>query len=942
MLLISLMRKNDMMNMETISLDQVRLVTTKLLSTKFNLPSLSNQSIARPRLMEKMDGGLRQGSLLTLVCAPAGYGKTTLVCEWIQHIKDIQEGEKPSSSEVRFPRQYTWLTLDQSDNDLGRFLAYFVAALQQIHSRAGEGVVESLQTPRPPNPHTLATWLINDLADLPHRFILVLDDFHLISAQSILDFLSFFIDHQPDQICLVIVSRGDPDLPLARMRARGQMIELRQEELSFTLQEVDLFLKKTLSFNLTENQSATLADRTEGWIAGLQLAALSMRNMADISSFIENFSGGNMHIADFLTDEVLGQQAAAVQTFLLRTSILRQLSAPLCGVVSGDDSSQEILDKLMEENLFLIPLDPDREWYRYHELFADLLRKRLHQKHPELIAELHHRASKWYQENEMFDHATEHALAGKDFEQAAELITWLGESLMKRGEFNTLLRWIEALPREVRLSHPILQVYNGLGLFMCGKPPDSAEIEMEDIHSPNELANIEGELDSFKGVQALMRGDFLESIRLSGNALQSLALDKTFFRSLAADSLGMAYTLQGDSQAATKAFQQVVHMSEQSDNVMMAIGALSNLAGLLVLQGKLREAADAYQRVIKIAAERLGNRSQLTGKALLGLGLLAREWNDLEGALTYYEDAAEMFSSSVEIGLPIVYLSLAMVKQNQGDDIAAQEFLDQAYQFSQASTSTLLDDKLTEETQARFWITQGKSELAQEWLRSKGYLEPSFTDRLQPGDQRNISKVLTDQNVFLTLARLYLSEAQPDRALEIIEPMLEIYNEKGHIRRVIEILGLKALALQQQENTHAALHVLNQALTLAKPEGYRRTFLDEGESMAQLLYAAAAEGMHPTYTGSLLAAFSEEAPKTDPSAQVLDASEKLVEPLSQRELEVLGLIAEGLSNQEISQRLHITLSTVKGHTTQIYGKLNVNNRVQAVARARSLGLIPII
>ena len=913
---------------------------TKLLSTKFNLPALSNQSIARSRLMEKMDGGLRQGSLLTLVCAPAGYGKTTVVCEWIQHIKDIQEGEKTSSSEESLPGQYSWLTLDQSDNDLGRFLAYFVAALQQIHPRAGEGVVESLQTPRPPKPHTLATWLINDLAELPDRFILVLDDFHLISAQSILEFLSFFIDHQPGQICLVIASRADPDLPLARMRARGEIVEIRQEDLSFTLQETGLFLEKTLSIELTKNQSDTLADRTEGWIAGLQLAAQSMRNMDDIPSFIKNFSGVNIHIADFLTDEVLGQQSPDVQTFLLRTSILRQLSAALCRVVSGDTSAQEILERLMEENLFLIPLDPEREWYRYHELFADLLRKRLRQKYPDLIADLHHLASEWYRENEMFDHATEHALAGRDYEQAAELIAWLGESLMKRGEFNTLLRWIEALPKEARLSHPILQVYHGLGLFMCGKPPDAAETEMDSFHFPDDLANIDGELDSFKGIQALMRGDFLEAIRLSEKALQSLAPEKIFFRSLAADSLGMAYILQGDSQAASKAFQNVVYISEQSDNLMMAIGALSNLAGLLVLQGKLGEAADAYQRVLKIAADRLGNRSQLTGKALLGLGLLAREWNDLEGALTYYEDAVEMFSSSVEIGLPIVYLSIAMVKQNQGDDIAAQEFLDQAYQISQATTSTVLDDKLTEETQARFWIIQGKLELAQEWLHSKGYLEPTFTEALQSGGQKNTSQVLTDQNVFLTLARLHLAKTQPDRALEIIEPMLEVFNEKGHIRRVIEILGLKALALQQQENISSALDALNQALTLAKPEGYRRTFLDEGEPMAQLLYAAAAEGMHPTYTGSLLAAYSEEAPITDPSAQVLDASEKLIEPLSPREIEVLTLIAEGKSNQEIGQQLHISLSTVKGHSSQIYAKLNVNNRVQAVKKARSLGLLP--
>lgn len=905
----------------------------KLLTTKFNLPTRNNQWITRPRLLEQLNAGLGGDCFLTLVCAPAGYGKTTVVGDWIQL---AGAGEGPDLDRV------AWLTLDQSDNDLGRFLLYLISAVQQIEPKVGSGIIESLQIPRPPSPDTLGTWLVNDLAQLKAGLILVLDDYHLIATPAIHDFVSFLIDHKPVGVSLLILTRADPPLPLARMRARGQLVELRQQDLRFSPAEVEGFLEKALTKSLTEEQAASLLDRTEGWIAGLKLAALSLRRVEDISSFIRNFSGENIHIADFLTDEVLGQQPEEIQNFLLKTSILRQFSAPLCRAVTGESASQEMLERLVEENLFLIPLDQQGEWYRYHDLFADLLSKRLPRTYPDAIPELHLKASRWYQENGLFDQAIAHNLAGEDYEGAAELISGLAEELLKRGEFNTLQSWLEALPDEFMLSRPLLLITQGLVLLLSGNPPDYPETQLEMIDSPAILADIEGELEAFKGVRALMRGDSLEAIRQSENALACLGSEKSFFRSLAADSLGMAYTLQGDSQAATTAFQQVVEIAERSDNVMMAIGALSNQAGLLVLQGRLRAASDAYQRVLKLAADRLGNRSQLTGKASLGLGMLAREWNDLDGALAHYEEAAEMFSSSVEIGLPIVYLSLAMVKENQGDGAAAQEFLDQAYYFSQASTTTRLDDQLTEEAQARFWISRGQSDLAGDWLQSKGYLEPSFVAALEAEDKGAVSGVLANQNVYLVLARYYLALGEPVQSLEVIQPLLGIFREKGYLRREIELLGLKALALKQQGDLDSALAALDQALSLAKPESYRRTFLDEGEPMAQLLYAAAAEGIHPTYTGSLLTAFSEEAPQIDPSSRVWEASEKLVEPLSPREIDVLTLIAEGNSNQEIGGKLHISLSTVKSHTTQIYAKLAVKNRVQAVKKARSLGLLPLI
>lgn len=913
-----------------------------LLSTKFNIPPRSERLVARPRLLQRMHEGLRQDCLLTLICAPAGYGKTTLVNDWLHYLKAGQPGEITQPAALDWPKKIAWLTLDAGDDDLGRFLAYLVAALQPFQAEIGQGILETIQTTRPPAAQTLATWLINDLATIPDRFVLVLDDYHLVSAQPIHDLLAYMIEHQPPQMCMIIATRADPPLPLARLRARGQLVELRQEDLCFTGPETQMYLQTVMGLKLTSEQLTTLENRTEGWVAGLQLAALSMRNIEDIPTFISAFSGGNVHIADFLADEVLSQQPPAVKTFLLQTSILDRLSAPICEAVTRQPQAQEILQKLKEENLFLIPLDHQQEWFRYHALFADLLRKRLHQTQAKMVGEYHCRASHWYQENELPEQAIEHALAGCDYSLAAGLVEKVGETILKRGEAQTLLRWLEALPDDEKQSRPMLFVFYGLVLIVCGQPPDQALLPLENIISTGNVDEIVGELSTFQGLLAMMQGKIPQAIQLTEKALQHLAPQRTFFRSLAADNLGMAYILLGDSAAAAKAFEQAVEIAEQSDNLMLALGALSNLAGLLVLQGKLRAAAKSYDRIIDLAEERLGNRSQQTGKAQLGLGMLAREWNDLEGALHYYEEAAEMFRHSVEIGLPIVYLSMAMVKLNQGDSEAMQAYLDRARQYSHATTTTKLDDKLTEETQARIWALQGKTDLLEEWLKLQGYLSPEKMAELTSTDPRTAAKILADQNIYLTLARFYLTVKQPAQAQKVLDPLLDLFMEKGHGRRVIEILALKALALKGQGQLDAAMQVLDQVLALAEPEGYQRTFLDEGEPMAQLLYQAASRGIYPAYIGKLLAAFSHAVPSISNEVREIPLEDQLIEPLSERELEVLVLIAGGLSNQEIAARLHISLSTVKSHASQIYSKLNVSNRTQAVARARSLGLIPFI
>jgi LuxR family transcriptional regulator, maltose regulon positive regulatory protein len=905
-------------------------VYTPLLFTKYNIPPLSQNLVARPRLLSILDEGLRPDCRLTLICAPAGYGKTILLDDWLHRL--LQD---PSS-----PVQSAWLTLDPGDGDLARFLAYLVAALRQIQPGVGEGMLAALQTPRPPGGQELATWLINDLAEISGRFVLVLDDYHAISAQPVHDFVAFLVDHQPPHMCLVLVTRHDPPLPLARLRARGQLVELRQSDLCFTLEETAAFIHDVMGLQLTPAQLNALENQTEGWAAGLQLAALSMRNVRDLPSFIETFSGGLEFIADYLTDEVLAQQPEPVLAFLLQTSLLERLAAPLCEAVTGQSQAQDTLKKLKDANLFLVPLDHRQEWYRYHTLFADLLRKRLRQTWPEHVDELNRRASRWYQDNALVAPAIEHALAGKDYERAAALIEQIGEAVIKRSEATTLLRWVNDLPLDQQRAHPILLVYHGLAWMLSGKPPDAARASLAELVAAGDLESIQGELATFQGLLAILQGDAVQTIQLSEQALRQLSPEPSFFRSLAADSLGMAYALIGNTTAATQAFEQVVEISGQTGNVMVTLLALSNLAGLLVLQGRLHAAAEAYQRVLDLAAERLGKRSPATGKALFGLGSLAREWNDLDGALQYFHQASEMFAQSVEIGLPLAYLSIATVKSSQGDWEAALAYLEKAHQYAQASTVTQLDDRLVADTQARFWVAQDKPDLALELVRKSGILPESIGDSLDSKNRHVAARVLVNQGMYLTLARIHLAKRQPGRALEILDPLLDIFTSKGHMRRVIEALALKALAVQQQGSHHTAVQVLDQALALAEPEGYQRTFLDEGEPMAQLLYQVAACGEHPEYAGILMAAFAQEEQGRQVAETGPASTEPLIEPLSRRELEVLRLIAEGLSNGEIAGRLVISLSTVKGHVAHIFSKLNVNSRTQALARARSLGLVP--
>lgn len=903
-----------------------------LLSTKLSIPPPCPVLVPRPRLIEKLN--TRPWGKLTLISAPAGYGKTTLVSVWAQQV------DQP----------VLWYSLDESDNDLSNFLAYFIAALHALNEHIGVDVLIALEAAQLPQTEILLTTLINEIAANGEPFTLVLDDCHLITSQAVYNALEFLIYHLPQVMHLVLVGRVDPPIPLSRLRAGGQLTEIRSGDLRFTVEEAEAFFNDLMDLALSTEDITALDVRTEGWIAGLQLAALSMQGREDKQAFIQSFSGTHYYIIDYLVEEVLSRQTEEIRSFLCRTSILERLSAPLCNATLGILGSREILKQLEGAGLFLFPMDEGRRWYRYHHLFAEFLEVCLEQDTElEPIRLLHRRAAGWYEQKEFFSDALRHLLKAEDFEEAARLVEQNARRLLERSELATLMRWVNALPDEHVRTRPRLCIYHAWAIRLSGGHMGDVEsrlqaaeavLENQDrVASPvdpreqvafseEEVRSLKGHIISLRAFQALYRDKISQVIELAQQAY-TYQPEESFVRSSIAFALGWAYRFSGDLEAAEKAFDEVRTISLASGNTFMAASSLCRAAYGQVLAGRLYQAVESFKHAVTIATREDGRRLPVAGYAYVYMGGVYREWNDLDSAGRYILEGIDLCKRVGYLMDQVVgYANLTRVRLAQKNWDAASEACQDARRMSQKMDAYIYARRWVEDCQVRLWLSRGNLDAIDRWVDDCGmYVNDDLTF------MRDM------EHTILARALVVLGQDQPKRSyiddsLALLERLLELAENAGWLGRAVEILVLQALAYQVKGQEEESLAVLSKVLTLAEPHGYVRLFIDEGEPMAVLLRKAADWGISPGYVGSLLASFESEQRMgyTAPSSPLVDM-------LSERELEVLRLLATDLTGPEIARELMVALSTVRYHTNNIYSKLSVHNRRTAVRRAQELNLL---
>jgi LuxR family maltose regulon positive regulatory protein len=941
-----------------------------LLATKLSIPPARSRLVQRTRLFERLDAGL--SSRLVLVSAPAGFGKTTLLGEW------ARSRNQPVA----------WLSLDKGDNNPARFWAYLILALQAIHEEIGESALAALRSAQPPPIEAVVTTVINDVADLVRSdrpVPLILDDYQVVETPALHEGLASLVEYLPVPFCLVIAGRADPPLPLAHLRSRGLLAELRASDLRFTATEAAAFLNQSMELRLTAEDIAALESRTEGWIAGLQLAALSLQGQSPehVTDFIADFTGSHRYVLDYLTEEVLQRQPAQVQEFLLQTAGLDRMTAPLCDTVTGRSDSQAMLEYLERANLFVVPLDERRQWYRYHHLFADLLRSRLEQSRPGQVATLHYRASTWYEQNGAVAEAVAHALAAGDIERAAALIEGNVLALLGYRELPALLGWLEALPQDIVRERPWLGIAYAWALLYAGhlgaadrflqeaekhvpgweKPagtpaavlvgiPSARPVAVEVSAEEAEARHIVGHITTIRAYHAGLAANYARAGALSRHALEYLPESDLMARGFATTLQAIALRRTGDLAAAADAFTEAIAISQATGDTFVADLSRGNLAGLRLEQGRLHEAATIFRRIAQPErAGRGGTRPPTAGLAHGRLATILCEWNDLEAALRHARLSLEISTLWGQAEFVLTnYLDMAEVLSAMGDAPGMLEAIRRARQAQQdlpwPSWLTALEVQLR--------LSLGDEAYARRWLQESGL---GIEDEIR----------FPERMVYVTLARVLLLEGRNADALHLLGRLLRLVESTGSMGIGIKVLVLQSLALQSQGRSEQALAALARALAVGEPEGYVRTFISEGAPLAQLLQQAVKRGVMGKYAGRLLAAIKgiEEqdtaageaqrstaqaapAPVARGSVAAARASsallpaaqvQPLVEPLSTRELEVLELLAAGLANKEIAQRLVISVGTVKNHLKSIYGKLEVDSRTRAVARGRELGLL---
>jgi LuxR family maltose regulon positive regulatory protein len=917
-----------------------------LLVTKFTIPPVRSALLQRSHLLTALDQS--RSFPLTLLSASAGFGKTTLLSAWANQ----------STSQV------AWLALDEQDNDPTRFWAYVIASLRHSGSPVGEAALAMLHSPHPSLLTGALTSLINELAALSQDIALILDDYHRIREPAIHDSLQFLLDHLPPCLHLLLASRSDPKLALARLRARGQVIEIRETELRLSGEEAARFLTQVTNLSLTEEEIGRLETRTEGWIAGLQLAALSLRRHDDASAFIQAFAGSHRFILDYVQEEILEPLPEGQQRFLLQTSVLERMNAEVCQRLSGEQASQQMLESLERANLFLIPLDEERHWYRLHTLFREVLLARLQATQPEQVSRLHREAALWFQRQGWPHEAIPHALATKDFFFVAELLEATVERLHLQGELKTLLAWIKLLPEDVLRAHPRLATsyilaFNFLSPFSDGEEQEYlnqlwAGVE-QTLQNKDQTTLSLAERDLLRNRMTILHGWRLaikalsdgnvEQLNSAAELTRHLSLDDdAVWRQFPGDSFAMAYRLAGNFPPMVSALQESRKITRLTQNRYQEAQTLWGLIVALIALGQLSQARDHCQELQDLVG-RLGGPLPVAAYPDFFQAQLAYAWNQLEVA----KSAAEI---AIEKTAPLQYMDILMVAYEvlgrcciaQGDLTDAEQAVREMERVNK-NAGILLFRPWIEGLRVHLWLAQGNLNRAVDWAEHAPYRQDAL--------------FYSREIAYLALVRVYLAQQRYPQALQWLTALLSSAEQVSRVGSMISILALQVSALQASGATQEALRVLDRLLTLAEPEGYLRVFLDAGEPMHQALQALV-ETSHKqkqdvspalvSYAQTLLDALAGEQHQavtekaipfvstslTHPPSQAVPP---LPEPLTPREQEVLRLLAQGASNQEIARQLVVSLATAKKHVSSILSKLGAENRTQAIAHARSLSLL---
>lgn len=878
-----------------------------LLITKLHAPILRPDLVERQRLIHRLDAGVRQYHRLYLVSAPAGYGKTTLIVDWL-HGKSTP---------------FIWLSLDEDDNDLQRFFSYLIAALQRVDPAIGSSTASLLASPELPSVGALATTLINDIAAATAPFFLVLDDYHVIAAPAIQEVMTFLLDHQSSQLRLILITREDPPLPLARLRGKGFLTELRASDLRFTGDEAATFFRQTMGLDMHANTVQVFGEHTEGWIAGLQLAGLSVQGLGErqVAEFVAAFGGGHAFVVDYLFSEVLRKQTQEMRDFLQQTAALDRFTASLCDAVTGRGNSRAMLSHLERGNLFLIPLDTQREWYRYHHLFAEALNAESQQE-SEWRRTVHLRAAAWFDAHNFEQDAIKHALAADAWNETGRLIKQVADQMLSRFELGVLSGWLSKLPDNVVLADPELAVLKGWVTYYTGRSSVSKSIiaALDDVTADQMSARSWARLASLRAVLAI---EVPEAPRLVQEALALTSEDDPIFRQYNLLTLGLAQQLAGETSAASETYAEAVRLGRRLRAPAFTIHAVHDLAITLIKQLRRREAQTLCEAERSRWVDARGQALPIVDLLLLPLAVSAYETNDLiqarDLALRGREAKRRLHQEHV-VGVECEQI-LIRAYAGLGEWEQAWRII---HEVRQAVSTYSWFISHTARIEADLLLRQGNLAAAEQWAKTA---QVSLHE--QPGERR--------EPQYLSYTRLLLAQRRPGDAQLVLSRLQDPMQKGGRLARLITVHILQALAEEALDHQDAARRLLVDAVRLAAPEGYLRRFLVEGPAVAGLLSSARAAA--PAFVDELVAGFDKAEARlpvvaTPPSQQAL-----LPESLTDQELTVLHLLAEGLSYQSIAERLVVTQSTAKWHVLNIYGKLGVHNRTHALNRAHEVGLL---